>query len=308
MTDASPTPPHEPFRTRIDVLFARDAPKAVILRRGPKRHYHLIAWDLNSDTLTHGQWMKATDLRLCDLSPDGGRLIYWASQYHNSAPRHIHAARQRSSKPADAGGSVREPLRAAPTRLRTRRKQPRDMETGLGAERPSVVLKPRRNEGVWTAISTPPFFSALAIWPCFGHWTGGGVFLDDERMVLRELADGLVPQANVPIPPRFRVLSLNSVEQMGRALRTSAYDPALQPDKQHKDLAENLLRAGARRVEWVSPRGDGSLLFACDGCIHRLPKWETVDADDLIARATLITDLRPLTFRMIPPPRAAMRW
>ncbi len=47
--------PSEPFRTRIDVLFARDAQKAVILRRGPKRHFHLIDWDLKTDTLTYGQ-------------------------------------------------------------------------------------------------------------------------------------------------------------------------------------------------------------------------------------------------------------
>lgn len=310
MTDPAPQPAHEQFRTRIDVLFARDAPKAVILRRGPKRHFHLIAWDLKTDTLTHGQWMKATGLRLCDLSPDGSKLIYWASQYHTSAPRHVHAARQYQSMTGDAGGPDYEPLLTALPRSRAhkRRKQPRYMRQGPGARRGRVILRARRNEGVWTAISTLPFFSALAIWPCFGHWTGGGVFLDDTRIVLRELADGLVPQANVPIPQRFKVLSLTSVEQMGRTLQMSAYDPALQPDRQQKDLADHLRRAGAQRVEWVSPHGDGSLLFACDGRIYRLKEWKTSDTEDLLSQATLIADLRPLTFRMMPPPQSAMRW
>ena len=32
---------------------------------------------------------------------------------------------------------------------------------------------PRAERGSWTAISKPPYFSALAIWPSLGRWTGG---------------------------------------------------------------------------------------------------------------------------------------
>jgi hypothetical protein len=32
----------------------------------------------------------------------------------------------------------------------------------------------------WTAVSKPPYFTALALWPGLGTWGGGGVFLDDQ--------------------------------------------------------------------------------------------------------------------------------
>ena len=70
-----------PYRTRLQVLFAAEARKAVILRRGPRTHYCLINWDLETDTFTEGQWMKG-NIKLCDLSPTGDKLIYWARQEH----------------------------------------------------------------------------------------------------------------------------------------------------------------------------------------------------------------------------------
>ena len=84
----------QPYRTRLEIVFAASAPKAVILRRGPRRHYHLIAWDLKSNTFTHGQWMKGA-VRLCDLSPSGDKLLYWAAQYHASQPEHKRVGRLR---------------------------------------------------------------------------------------------------------------------------------------------------------------------------------------------------------------------
>lgn len=65
-----PDAPQPCYRTRIDVLFAAETRRAVILRRGPKIHYQFIAWDLSNETFTCGQWMKGL-VRLHDLSPDG---------------------------------------------------------------------------------------------------------------------------------------------------------------------------------------------------------------------------------------------
>lgn len=42
------------YRTRLEALFAAEATVAVILRRGPKKFYRLIRWDLETDTLDHG--------------------------------------------------------------------------------------------------------------------------------------------------------------------------------------------------------------------------------------------------------------
>jgi hypothetical protein len=53
---------HRPYRTRTSVLFAADAPKAVILRRGPRTHYHLIAWDTATDTSEPGETREHAEL------------------------------------------------------------------------------------------------------------------------------------------------------------------------------------------------------------------------------------------------------
>ncbi|MEI4878442.1 hypothetical protein, partial [Klebsiella pneumoniae] len=31
----------------------------------------------------------------------------------------------------------------------------------------------------WTAITRPPYFTALALWPAGDSWDGGGYFVDD---------------------------------------------------------------------------------------------------------------------------------
>ena len=36
----------------------------------------------------------------------------------------------------------------------------------------------------WTAISKPPYFSAVALWPKGDCWNGGGWFVDDRKMRL----------------------------------------------------------------------------------------------------------------------------
>jgi len=56
--------------------------------------------------------------------------------------------------------------------------------------------------GTWTAISRPPYLTALALWPNSGTWGGGGLFESEFSLQLnhdsahRELADGFdLPKA-----------------------------------------------------------------------------------------------------------------
>lgn len=68
-----------PVPARLHVLLARDAPGAVVIRRGPSRHTALIGWDRRTDSFTPGQWLHGRIYeRRCDLSPDGRHLIYFA--------------------------------------------------------------------------------------------------------------------------------------------------------------------------------------------------------------------------------------
>ena len=159
-----------------------------------------------------------------------------------------------------------DPLRQQRFRMRpTRpnRKVPRYLRPSLrfGSRSP-----PRELKDGWTAISTPPYFSALAIWPSFGRWTGGGTFRADRDILLWESEDGITPIENVPI----RVLrSRAGFAEVFRASPVGLCAHAHRKPRASRPLTEALLAAGLKWVDWISLRDD--LLFAGDGRVFRLP-------------------------------------
>ncbi len=63
---------------RLDIFFATEVPRAVILRRGPTKHVRMIAWDTKKDTFLDGQWVKHRVYEhKCSLSPDGVHFAYF---------------------------------------------------------------------------------------------------------------------------------------------------------------------------------------------------------------------------------------
>jgi hypothetical protein len=107
---------------RLFALVAREAPVAVVFRRGPWRQVLMLTWDLTTDQITPGQWLKGrTYPRRADLSPDASHLIYFAMNGHWQG----------------------------------------------------------RVGGSWTAISRPPFWTALRLYAWGDCWNGGGLFLDN---------------------------------------------------------------------------------------------------------------------------------
>lgn len=280
-----------PYRTRLTALFAAASQKAVILRRGPKTHFRLIVWDLKTDTFTLGQWMKGV-VRLWDLSPDGGKLIYWAAQYHGRKHRRM------TSNPHDplAGGCVLKPGLSE----RRLRKLPRYMQSA--AHRSRIL----RMESVrtWTAISAPPYFTALAIWPTFGTWTGGGVFRSSRSLIVNERAQGAIPIANVPVPADFGLAAALGIDMAAR----SAYAPTADETPRHAAIRHALQAGGADWVDWISLKREPDMLFAADGRIYRLAAWEQVPSEAYLAKARLLADFRDMSFEMIAPSEQAFRW
>ena len=125
---------------RLYALLAREARNAVIFRRGPSKQVLLLGWDLRTDRLREGQWLKGRIYeRRCDLSPSGELLVYFAANH-------------------------------------------------------------RPPYGTWTALSRPPWLTALALWPNGSTWGGGGLFVSDKEIELNqgppygEPAQGKVPR------------------------------------------------------------------------------------------------------------------
>jgi hypothetical protein len=276
----------QPYRTKLSVLFAARRQKAIILRRGPKTHWRLIEWDLASDTFTPGQWMKGL-VRLCDLSPNGDKLLYWAAQHH---------AALRFQDRTDGAARTYDPLNATSVPLRRRgHKIPAYMRTSEGS---------RPNTGTWTAISNPPYFSALAIWPSFGHWTGGGVFLSEREILLRE--DQITPKENVTWPEGMKIRSaFEDKSKPWWQTPPSAYSPLREGND---EVARALQRNGLKWFDWVTRRSGADMLFAGDGRLWRCKEWEGLRADQYLAKAQLIADFSDMQFEPIAAPNSAVRW
>lgn len=68
-----------PTYARLDVLLAKNASRALVLRRGPRGQVATIGWDRSTDSFMLGQWFKGSiDADDCDLSPDGEHFLYQA--------------------------------------------------------------------------------------------------------------------------------------------------------------------------------------------------------------------------------------
>jgi hypothetical protein len=71
-----------PVHPRLYAILAREAPYAVVFRRGPSKSVLVLRWNTETDTFEEGQWLKGRIYeRRCDLSPDGTLLIYFAANY-----------------------------------------------------------------------------------------------------------------------------------------------------------------------------------------------------------------------------------
>lgn len=63
----------------------------------------------------------------------------------------------------------------------------------------------RRSIGSWTAVSRPPFFTALALWPKGNCWGGGGLFASNSGLLLNHQNDEMALAPNLSVPNWFSV-------------------------------------------------------------------------------------------------------
>ncbi|MGE3249055.1 MAG: hypothetical protein AB7J28_01860 [Hyphomonadaceae bacterium] len=151
----------------------------------------------------------------------------------------------------------------------------------------------------WTAISKPPHFTALSIWPSMGTWTGGGFFGDDGSIHLRE--SNLTPIANAG-PPDVAVHGISRTAEINR----SASFGSVESDAKQSELAIALTLAGANRIHWIDLDKRRGTTFACDGCVYRLRQDAALE--DIGLQAELIADFSDLRFEQVAPTSAALQW
>jgi hypothetical protein len=164
---------------RIHVLVARKAPVAVIFRRGSSKWTQVIKWNTDDDTFEYGQWFRGQMYpRRSDLSPDGSLLVYFCAKW--SGRRIEEAERMLDKKNA---GKPTYDLRL----LLKRKPKVRDEYTYA-----------------WTAVSRPPYLTALALWPKGDCWHGGGLFKSNRLLWLNHKPLVAVPHRD-HLPVGLRV-------------------------------------------------------------------------------------------------------
>lgn len=194
----------------------------------------------------------------------------------------------------------------------------------------------------WTAISRPPYFTALALWPNLGSWYGGGVFKTD-KLVLLDPSCGTEPHpAFRPHGLKFGRVGAGSAPWEQRLLRDQwrlverGFDPRTHRrvgDKEiwEKPHPERPLKL-CRQIEDVDfqrhggPFGDTFWLETGNDLIP-IPAASWADWDDWdrlvfvhggkLFRATVdgtrlhrteLFDFNPLRPRPLPTPGWARRW
>jgi hypothetical protein len=276
---------------RLDVIFARDVQRAVLLRRGPKWHFRLIAWNLATGAFTPGQWMTGSVL-LCDLSEDGSLLLYTAEQRR----RHERAIPRTADVPA-FDPIYRPPLKPK----RPRRRTPRYMRREVSPEGSAATPFPVGTS--WTAVSKVPNFTALSIWPA----AAGGAF-DGNDVVLAASGRGLLPVNRAPWPKGRQIRSWYGETPPRRYGEMTGFRPTMFASPERRELERALQPTGARFVDWVLPRPGASLLFAAEGRLFEVADWEDRNIAKWIAGARELADFSDMTFEPIPPDGAAHLW
>jgi len=182
----------EKIPARLHVVMAREANKAVIVRRGPSRWVRLILWHTDTDEFEGGQWLRGRIYgERCDLSPDGSLFLYFATQHHKYA------------------GGYR---------------------------------------GTWTAISKPPYLTALALWPVGSTWCGGGIFIDNRTICLHHCGPAEAHPNHQP-PKGLRIISDFSELTTKRDRKTLERLKARRWQMVHQPANERDLHAFGRRVD-----------------------------------------------------------
>ena len=172
----------EQIPARLHVILAREAPKAVVFRRGPSGRVCTIGWDLETDTFTVGQWLKGRIYEYrSDLSPDGEYMIYFATDFRRPNTIQEHAEKLR----ADAFGP-------RPESDGEYDRQKQEIRWSHEAELERFAASPEASCPSWTAISRAPYLKALDLWFNGTAWNGGGLFMDNRKVWLNTPAPGIV--------------------------------------------------------------------------------------------------------------------
>ena len=289
----------DPRSARLYVLIARKAKRAVVFRRGPAKQTLVLTWDLASDTLTEGQWLKGRIYeRRSDLSPDGELLLYAAlkggSELYTytaaSRPPYLTALALWTDAGMWGGGHFGSDWRSIQLNQFAIGPAAKDKDAGAISPKLRVSLLPH---------------------------------VSDLEMSLKRLArEGWEIQrgerSKLPRTDRYSEIFDPPIVQtkvLRRGLKLVVEMHATQEanGRPYVETAsvkgeDGATRLDLGRVDWTDVDHRGDILIASNGCLRRLKLSALGDAPGSEANTMLIADLNSLRFRPLQTPARALRW
>ncbi len=158
--------------------------------------------------------------------------------------------------------------------------------------------------GPYVAVSRPPYFTALALWPVFGAHTGGAYWHAKDELWIDAPHDP-APKVGAT-PPGFRMRSVGIVRSAWRGVaraearrrRMKGTGWNLEPARSYGEPHPYLLNGRPLDAQWADIDHRGRILLAREGRVF---------VRDVYGELELI-DLDPLKFQTIPPPDWAKEW
>jgi hypothetical protein len=115
--------------------------------------------------------------------------------------------------------------------------------------------KPLRS---WSAVSRPPFLTALALWPKGDGWGGGGHFLSDNAIALNHRDDEMNLGEGFAIPERFTVTSFGNRPGWGEddpvwfeRLKRDGWTLTSFPERTKNDFGTQVWKEFDPPIKWV---------------------------------------------------------
>lgn len=200
------------------------------------------------------------------------------------------------------------------------------------------IYEARKGPRTFSAISRPPYFTALAFWEYSSPWTGGGFFASDRKVVLGlHLED---PRTGGRMPRGFEITDVwryfatggrapdnlgdvaarDPVARQGWSRRAQGIFRKPNPYRSRLSLERTVTGRDQRgyamveaakscdlgSVDWADWSPDGTLLLGRAGCLYRQQMPRSL-ADPLVPPA-LVADLTKQTFEHILAPAEAHEW
>jgi hypothetical protein len=150
----------------------------------------------------------------------------------------------------------------------------------------------------WTAVSRPPFLTALLLWPKGDAWGGGGLFNNERTIGLNH------PQSQWDLAAEFALPKGMSVEPSGIYAGRGEDDPILHqrllrdgwnfrqaPEVRENKLTSRIWQEFSKKEIWAKSSGSWTLEMLVAGIHERDGSWYALEHRILDAQERVALDL-----------------